>query len=180
MIDLRGSHNLAWDAELRPIGEATPDKEEFEPWWARNKNRLPGLHLQIAEQWVHRHWQHSAYCDLDLTLISWRLERWSTERLLSEVVRPDPADDINLDHDWELYRDRDLEPSVTMRATGTWNMPIIIIDAPNGALRQTGIDPRHSWLIEGHQRMRCLAVLDRFATCAAEHDVFVLGYPEMP
>jgi hypothetical protein len=66
-----------------------------------------------------------------------------------------------------------------MRQTGTWDIPIIILEAPNGAVRYYGPDHRHYFLIEGHQRMRCLAVLDRFATCAAKHKVFVITYPEM-
>jgi hypothetical protein len=179
MIDLRASYNLIWAGELMPIGEDTGDKEPFGSWWERNGDRLQSLDPRLAEQWVHRHWQHSPYCHLALDQISWRLERWSTERLLTEVVRPDPDDDVNLDHDWALYRDRDREPAPTMRSTGTWNIPIIIIEAPHGALRSAGPDTRRFFLIEGHQRMRCLAAFHRYAECASEHETFVLSYPEM-
>jgi hypothetical protein len=179
MIDLRTGHNLAWFGDLRPIGEGTWEKEPFDPWWERNQGHLGSLHPRIAEQWVHRHWQNSPFCHLELERISWRFERWSTQRLLAEVVRPDPADETNLTHDYALYRDRDSEPARTIRATGTWDIPIIIIEAPNGALRSSGPDARHFFLIEGHQRMRCLAVFDRFANCASEHETFILTYPEM-
>jgi len=67
-----------------------------------------------------------------------------------------------------------------MRAKETWDIPIIIIEGPNSVSRLTGLDRRHFWLIEGHQRMRCLAVFGRVATCATEHDVFVPSYPEIP
>jgi hypothetical protein len=180
MIDLRASYNLVWDSELQPIGEGTGEKEPFDTWWERNAVRLGSLHPRIAEQWIHRHWQNSPFCHLDLNRISWRLERWSTPRLLAEVVRPDPADETNLAYDYyKLYRDRDREPAPTMRATGTWNIPTVIIEAPHGALRPTGYDSRRFFLIEGHQRMRCLAAFDRYAGCASEHETFILRYPDM-
>jgi hypothetical protein len=66
-----------------------------------------------------------------------------------------------------------------MRATGTWNIPTVIIEAPRGALWPTGSDPRRFFLIEGHQRMRCLAAFHRYAGCASEHETFILRYPDM-
>jgi hypothetical protein len=179
MIDLRGHQKRKWPDELRPRGEGTWEKEAFGPWWERNKDRLPGIHPLVAEQWIHRHWENSPYCHLDQDRITCRLETWPTERLLAEVVRPDPADDINLNHDWMLYRDRDLEPAATVRTTGTWNIPIVIIEALHGALRFDGVDSRRFYLIEGHQRMRCLAAFQHYATCATEHEVFVLDYFEI-
>jgi hypothetical protein len=99
MIDLRPEHILTWPEELKPLGEGSlVDKEPFRPWWERHQGRLSHLHPQIAEQWVHRHWNHSPFCHLDLNRISWRLELWMTERLLSEVVRPDPIDETALEH----------------------------------------------------------------------------------
>jgi len=179
MIDLRGHQKLEWPNELRPRGEGTWEKETFDLWWDRNKTLIAHIHPVVAEQWIYRHWSNSPYCHLYLDRITWRLETWPTKRLLAEVVRPDPADDINLNHDWALYRDRDLEPAVTMRATGTWNIPIVIVDALHGALRFNGADPRRFHLIEGHQRMRCLAAFQHHAKCATDHEVFVLGYPEV-
>jgi hypothetical protein len=179
MIDLRGRYNLVWDSVLQPVGEGTGEKEPFDTWWERNAVRLGSLHSRIAEQWVHRHWQNSPFCHLDLNRISWRLERWPTPRLLAEVVRPDSADETNLAHDYELYRHRDREPALTMRGIGTWNIPTVIIEAPHGALRFTGPDARRFFLIEGHQRMRCLAAFHRYAECASEHETFILSYPDM-
>ena len=179
MIDLLGNYNPAWSGELRPIGEGRWQKEPFDKWWDRNKVRLGLLHPRIAEQWGHRHWQNSPFCHLDLDRITWRSERWPTQRLLAEVVRPDSADETSLAHDYALYRDRESEPSETMRATGTWDIPIVIIDAPNGVLRSTGPDTRRFYLIEGHQRMRCLAAFHRHAKCANQHKTFIISYPEM-
>ena len=79
MIDLRGRYNLVWDSVLQPVGEGTGEKEPFDTWWERNAVRLGSLHSRIAEQWVHRHWQNSPFCHLDLNRISWRLE-WDAVR----------------------------------------------------------------------------------------------------
>ena len=107
--------------------------------------------------------------------LSFRVECWSTARLLAEVTRPDPASDEALRHDYDLYRDRGWEPAPSMRKTGTWNIPIILLQTPCGALLPGGFraDVRFV-LIEGHQRMRCLAAFNRHAKCAETHKVFVL------
>src|SRR6266566_4036496 len=110
-------------------------KEPFEIWWGRHSDRLRSLHPQIAEQWIYRHWRHSPFCHLELDRIRWRSEKWATRRLLTEVIRADPSDEEAFDYDWALYRDRDMEPARTIRTIGTWDIPIIVIAAPNGALR---------------------------------------------
>jgi hypothetical protein len=173
--DLRGGHELTWDESLRPVGESTADKETFDTWWSRNRDKLDWLDSRIVEQWIYRHWQHSPYCNLPLERLSFRLERWSTARLLASVTRPDPDSDQALLHDYDLYRDRTWEPAPSMRENGTWNIPIILLETPSGALRPEGFraDVRFV-LIEGHQRMRCLAAFSRHAKCADAHEVFVL------
>ena len=63
-----------------------------------------------------------------------------------------------------------------MDATGTWNIPPVIVESPGGFLTQTGErrDLRH-WLVEGHQRRRYLHALAHRGEGAADHDVFVLS-----
>jgi hypothetical protein len=177
MIDLRGRYNLVWDSVLQPSAKARERKSRSIRGGsgtrfgsARSVPVLPSNGF-IATGRTHR--------SATLTSIAFRLERWTTPRLLAEVVRPDSADETNLAHDYELYRHRDREPALTMRGIGTWNIPTVIIEAPHGAIRFTGPDARRFFLIEGHQRMRCLAAFHRYAECASEHETFILSYPDM-
>ncbi|MBI2254389.1 MAG: hypothetical protein HYU58_07220 [Proteobacteria bacterium] len=127
-IDLRGTHDLAWSIDLKPLGDEDKfDREEFAPWWARNAKALKHIHPQIAEQWIYRHWRHSPYCNIPIEGISWTIERWSTENLLKDVKRGNSSKE-NPSWDYGHLRQFGHEPAKSMDNTGTWNIPVIVLE----------------------------------------------------
>ncbi|TDH62127.1 hypothetical protein E2C06_13190 [Dankookia rubra] len=185
LVDVRPRHALAWDASLEPIGESGVDKEPFETWWARVRHRLANLHPLVAEQWVYKYWRHSPFCHLPLERLSCRLERWSTERILQEVAWGWPDSDQHPEFNYEVFHGKGFEPGRTMDATGTWNIPPVILEAPGGLLTNMGERPEaHYWLIEGHQRRRYLHALawrdEGGGRPGAMHEVFLLSLSDVP
>lgn len=176
LIDVRSRYELAWDPALEPQGQDTFDKEPFTTWWARNHAALANLHPSVAEQWVYRHWRHSPFCHLPLERLACRLETWTTERILREVGWGWPDSDDHPEFNYGTFHGKSFEPGMTMDATGTWNIPPIVLAAPDGLLTDEGerSDLRF-WLIEGHQRRRYLHALAHRGKAAGEHDVLVLS-----
>jgi hypothetical protein len=179
LIDVRGRHALVWDPPLEPIGHGKFDKEPFEAWWERNGHRLPDLHPLVAEQWVYKYWRHSPFCHLPLERLSCRLERWPVEHILSDVAWSMPDSDDDPQFNYQVFHGRSSEPGWTMDATRTWNIPPVILEAPDGLLTDIGERPdARYWLIEGHQRRRYLHALASRSEGAGRpgttHEVFVL------
>lgn len=176
LIDVRPRYALAWDGALEPIGHDTFEKEPFAAWWARNGARLADIHPLVAEQWVYRHWRHSPFCHLRLEGLACRPERWTTGRILREVGWGWPDSDEHPEFNYETFHGKPFEPGKTMDATGTWNIPLVVLEAPDGVLTAEGERPDlRFWLFEGHQRRRYLHAVAQRGEAAAEHDVFVLS-----
>lgn len=186
MLDVRRSPPCVWPVSLCPLRHGEFDKEPFLPWWERNRDALSNLHAQIAEQWVHRHWDRSPYTFVPLHEISWVLEDWQVPRILAEIHIPfREFNDPEFDYD-ALHRNSGFGPTRTAKAldTGTWDFPIIVLRTDTGIRDSDGNHPDSRFLlIEGHQRMRylnALTTLDRLKHVApGPHAVFVLKATEL-
>lgn len=77
-------------------------------------------------------------------------------------------------------RGKPFEPAITMNATGTWNIPALLVEHEQGfAYDEQQFPNRRLWLIEGHQRLRYLRALTNSGRGAAvAHDVLVLRLAE--
>jgi len=182
VIDLQTGKDLAWDSDLQPRNWGsgrTSDVETFPNWWARVGSRLSNLEPRIAEQWVYRHWRFSLYRHLPLEGIQWKLEEWKTTDILKQCVESPECDLDDPDNALEQISCYPGEPARTMDATGTWNIPIIIMHTPDGVLANNGVrDEVRYWLIEGHTRVRYLNALHVIGQESGIHQVFVLTMNE--
>jgi hypothetical protein len=62
-----------------------------------------------------------------------------------------------------------------MKATGTWDYPIVVIETPEGVLDYHTPFPEFRFcLIEGHKRLHYLKAFAGQSLTANRHDVFVL------
>lgn len=159
-----------WEERLKPVGEATWEKEPFSSWWSRHSAEFPQLDSQVLEQWVYRHWHHSPFCQLPLERLRSRRELWSTERILKDVYN----DDIkNPEHDFEALSDA--HTGRVMLATGTWDYPMLILSTPDGFKDWRGEHPDARFrLIEGHLRFRFLNVLFQRKEGRPRHEVLIV------
>lgn len=178
MLDIRG-HSVAWDEALAPRDISQWDREPFAEWWARCQGRLSNLHPQIAEQWIHRHWTLSGDTWLPLESLHWRLEQWSTERILGEVYIRDWH--LDPEHDYKVFNAYGETPTAApMNAKGTWDYPLLTLETPSGVRTHGGELPHVRYLlIEGHSRYRYLNALAVRGRAAAQHEVFILTAPSV-
>lgn len=94
-----------------------------------------------------------------------------------EVAWGWPDSDQDPDFNHAVFHGKDFEPGRTMDATGTWNIPPVILEAPSGLLTDEGARPEARYrLIEGHQRRCYLHALTshREGRPGATHEVFLL------
>ncbi|PSJ56629.1 hypothetical protein C7I85_24015 [Mesorhizobium soli] len=167
-----------WPEDLAPQGFGTCDRERFPQWWARNQTRLAHLHPQIAEQWVYRHWKHSPYAWLSLDSLSWRQERWDTNRILSQVFVRDSHLDPH--HDFKVFNKFAAKspPVSVMNQTGTWDYPILTLETPQGIrAHRAALPEKRFLLIEGHSRYRYLNALAARGQTGASHELFIMSTP---
>lgn len=175
-VDVSGHGDLAWDEALKPRSLDPHGREPFDAWWSRHGARFPNLDSRVLEQWVHRHWGLSPYRNLLIERISSREESWPTDKILREVVNY-AARHLNPSWDLSTFNGKDFEPGATMDRTGTWDMPMLILEHLHGFLGPKGSrsDARY-WLIEGHQRFRYLNALAHFQKPLAQsHAVLILS-----
>jgi hypothetical protein len=170
-----------WPDAWTPINDGTFDQEPFAEWWPRVSRDLEHLDPRVAEQWVHRHWTRSAYFGFDLTHARSELVRMTTAALIDNVRSVDdrrPGDIADPDHVFTWLNQRDLakyEPMRTMNATGTWDMPILVLRSEDGFAYDDDVYPdARLWLVEGHQRLRYLRALAHKKRSAVDHHVLLL------
>jgi hypothetical protein len=181
MIDLMASQ-IVWPGELQPIRPNEYEKEPFQSWWHRCKDKLGHLPHKVCEQWVYRHWEETGYGFLPLENLSCRLEQWETGRILASIGIWDEGLITDEGHkycsaswDYDVVREKGGEPLETMEKTGTWNIPIIVLQSDSGFGTFRGPRPDiHYWLIEGHKRIRCLNALAHYSKPASNHLLYVL------
>jgi hypothetical protein len=178
IINVDGRHRddfaCPWDESLRPVGNGTWEKEAVDSWWERCGGGVNGLHRQIAEQWIFRHWDETPYGDLPLNRLSWRLEHWSHKDLDRVFLRAGFGR-LTPDADYKAFKDKTWEPHKSLNATGTWDYPILVIETPDGVIADgEHLSNVRFCLIEGHQRYRFLKAWQGRADTAEKHAVFVL------
>jgi hypothetical protein len=172
--------DCAWDSSLKPIRDSQTGREAFPAWWDRCQSLVGHLHEQIAEQWIYRHWEWpSTYRNVPLEGLLWRLERWGTLRILSDLfVMPQFQ---FRDSDAVIKHSRTQDPGfyAPFKAKGTWDVPIIVIETPDGVrANRKRLKRVRFCLIEGHRRIECLwAWVDKVLQSVPDlHDVFVLQF----
>lgn len=178
MLVIWPEDGLEWPTSLRPYGHDTMDPEAVDTWYERNQSLVGHLHPLIAGQWIHRHWTHSPYCSFPLGALSWTMEIWASEKLLGVHC---PRCMMNAEHDFDVFNTFPGNPTAApMNATGTWDIPVLILEIPGGVVDAQGPVPtaRHL-LIEGHQRMRYLNALVARDRVRPEHRVFVLRLQQL-
>jgi len=170
-----------WPLRWMPRDCDTPGQESFTAWWSRVREELGHLDPRVLEQWIHRHWTHTVY-RLDLLRLTSELRKMSTEEILSSVGSVDDFRPEDREVDSEaLVRTfnpsgEPFEPAATMNATGSWNIPIVVLESPAGfAYGDRATPDVRLWLIEGHLRFRYLrALVSTGRPVAREHDVLLL------
>lgn len=166
---------------MRPIGEGDHKKEPFENWWTRWFERLSHLEPRIAEQWIYRHWCQSYMAFLTLESITWRMECWPGRRIISQVHLEfggplSPVDDYGLFNEGRGHGP--LQTAIAMNR-GTWDMPLLVLETPNGIVSHAGPLPNVRLVVaEGSKRMRYLAALLHRRQCDGPHELFILSTPE--
>ncbi|MGZ3250311.1 MAG: hypothetical protein ACXWIW_11855, partial [Croceibacterium sp.] len=65
-----------WPTELRPEGDGTWQREDFQHWWKRVGPLISHLPPDLCEQWIYRHWGHTSFNFLPLDSLCWRREIW--------------------------------------------------------------------------------------------------------
>ena len=180
MLDLRRRWDCAWDPAMRPVGEGDHQKEPFEAWWDRWGERLGHLDPRVAEQWIYRHWHHSYMSFLDLEPINWRLESWPGDRILSDI-HPEFGGPMAAENDYAAFNGGAFGPIATARAmnTGTWDMPLLVLQTPKGILSERGELPHIRYVVaEGSKRMRYLNALRHRGQGEGPHELFLLSTPQ--
>jgi len=184
MLNLKNPDLPVWPEELQPILEGTINKEPFDAWWARHRERLRNLHPEIAGQWIYRHWTYSHFSFLPLEKLTWREEVWDSDKILRDIVRYGHDDcDYAPDFDYRTFQrsgGADRHQTAVALDAGTWDFPIVVLEAPDGFLdaRRPRPDARYV-LIEGHQRMRYLnALRARNYQPLGPHRVFILKWSQ--
>jgi hypothetical protein len=146
----------------------------------------PHLHPRIAEQWIHRHWRETPFKHVQLEKLTWRLEDWETLDIFKKIhVRRsclmNGLDSLYPDRDYEENKNSDDQPAKSLRMTGTWDYPIVVIRTPNGVTDYWKHFPQGKHLphgtfclIEGHWRVQLLWAWASKKLAAHKHEVFVL------
>jgi hypothetical protein len=163
-----------------PAGFGTAQKEPFESWQKRNNQALAHLHPAISEQWIYKHWTSSPYKNLPIEGLTWRQDKWKTDKILNDVFRRWPSGPLEPKYDYDTFHGKAFEPGLTMDKTGSWNYPIVILETPEGVRTLSGTLPDVRYcLIEGHQRVRYLNALKSRGEGADEHLVFIVSSPAL-
>lgn len=153
---------MAWDGfeDIAPEGEGFR-KESFASWYPRAQARLPNVPACVAENWIHRHWDHSPFEWLPLDRLRFRSEQWS----IADVLRIEAGPNWRALGGWVGLTDHHQQLHASswvwrdMQTRGTWPVPVIVLDNKDGLPNPFG-HPLPRWLLlEGHVRsetMRCL------------------------
>jgi len=171
-----------WPKRWAPQNAGTFNQESFASWWPRVEADLGHLDPRVAEQWIHRHWHLSPYFGFDVKRARSELRRLSTATIMDAVRTVDdrqPSEIADPDKIYAMFNPKGMaafEPALTMNTTGTWNMPVLVVESDHGFVYNREQFPdAHFWLIEGHQRQRYLRALAYKGKAAPEHEVLILA-----
>ncbi len=150
------------------------DQEEFEQWHQRVREQIPHVPACVAEHWLYRHGIHTPYDWLPLSRMRFKQETWELARILSigEGVEPQwsPNWAEELETDPNHYES---ELGQYMLDSGTWPVPIIVLDNETG-LQSSDDEPLARWhLIEGHMRSAYMDHLAKTGRAKETHQVWV-------
>ncbi len=181
MFDFDKYREPVWPDHLKPIGEATFNKEPFDTWWAKYGDDLIHLDPRLVEQWVHRHWLYSHFSYLPLDSLRWESVLMDGEEVLRNVRR-ELTRQLDPEFDYEIFQGRhgaDKLPTARALDAGTWDFPIVVLSTPQGLLsRGEPLTDVRLVLVEGHQRHRYLNALHaKGAPPRGPHEVFVIRSP---
>lgn len=175
------NHACVWARHLAPHGDGTFEKEPFPEWWSRNQNELSHLPPEHCEQWIYRHWNHSAFAFLPLETLRWERRTCGGQELLNSIYRAFGGE-LHPQFDYETFQRRggdDRHRTATALDNGTWDYPMLLLSTPNGIvdMEQEHRDVRLV-IVEGHQRHRYLNALHALGRPpTGPHDVLVLSSP---
>lgn len=143
--------------------------ESFDNWWSRiGQETFPGVPDDIAEHWIHEHWDGSPFgglasAEFTYHAVDWSLAEW--EDVVSSWDNFSPVRHMSLLKGKELVtRDRKLVSLADYMATNhAWPVRPIVLDNRNGAVTHhpdgNGPLPSTFVLIEGHTRFNVAAYL---------------------
>jgi hypothetical protein len=137
----------------------------FMDWWSQTRTYFPHVPENVAEQWLHRHWNGSPFGYLKSANYRFELQDFASSQL-SEVLSfqsffaPNVADRIAAGRKWaEAADDWQWGLPKAMVRYRDFPAPIIILDNSDGHLSRDEANareekiPRGLILIEGHQRL---------------------------
>jgi hypothetical protein len=130
---------------------------------------------QAIEQWPYRHFQNTKYRNVPLKTLSARKETWPTAKILAigSVYRTKGLDDELVDP--RILKGIKGEPAITFQRTGTWNIPILILENAGQFTDMDGcVMPHKHWLIEGHLRLRYLNYSNHNGFANSQHEVWLM------
>lgn len=139
-------------------------------WFKRVSALVPLMPFEVAEQWIFRHWGGSPdYNRIVVSTMSFRRETWTTEQL-DTITGPGGQDPTfwMMEHDFL---------ACSMRARGTWPMPIIVLDNRRPSIEAAPMRFGRMQLLEGHRRLSFIRQLAEQGRVEPSHDVWVASYP---
>ena len=153
-------------------------------WWNLYSHELANLNKEICEQWIYRHGGNANYKFLPLDKLAWGLEQWETDKIINSVgiwddnrIVDEGHTYCSAEHDFNIYNEIIRNPFHSLRETGTWNTPILLLHSPEGFITYKGKRPDiHYWLVEGHSRIRYLNALQQFGKLVSHHSVYILTW----
>jgi hypothetical protein len=157
--------------------------EEEEKYLARVRPILPNFPDDAIIHWLYRHNPQvlREYKWINFPSLSFRLETWSTERILAEVRHTnEPGVEIERR---KLLQDRGDHQKLSRLAAyivsnGTWPTPPLVIDNDRGARWPNGSPIARFQAIEGMHRLGFLRALSQgspeLAVARANHTLWLI------
>jgi hypothetical protein len=150
---------------LAPKFENGAVEEPFHVWWSRVRAEFPTVPENVAQYWLHEHWNHSPYRYLASRDYFFRLEKWVAAELWdirSGMCKFDPKNVYCAEHGAGLATlikgPFVYATAIYMRTHGDFPAPIVVLDNRDGHLCADRVSepwkalPLGFVLMEGHRR----------------------------
>lgn len=157
--------------------------EEEDQYLSRVRPLLPNFPEDAIIHWLYRHNPQvlREYRWTNFSSLRFRLEKWSTDRILNEVEHTnEPGVEIErqkLLQDQGQYR-KSYPLAAYMVSNGTWPIPPLVIDNDRGEAWPNGSRIARFQAIEGMHRLGFLRALKegapRFAALHPEHALWLI------
>jgi hypothetical protein len=156
------------------------DSVAFSKWWERVHTSYPSVPVDVAQQWLHRHWGLSPFGFLTSSRYSFSRDHWPSTQLSDVKSRANGWDIAKtLDRGKYLYS-LDTWLVQFMRTHRSFPVPIIILDNRAGAIQGDAslpVDetvPRSYIVVEGHTRFELATWLRQLGELEPEVEVWVM------